>query len=86
MDIFFRTWNKIVKMKDVLEVSKNFLVVSSLDGTEKCVLAKYDNEEDANTVLNRIDDIMTDFVRLDKKVIFIDIPKEYEKEYVKKNK
>lgn len=76
MDIYFRTDKTIVKMNDILEVTGNFLVVSSLDRTKQCVLMKYSSVERAQEVLNNIDIVISGMKVEMRKTIIIEVPKE----------
>lgn len=74
MDIFFRTKNQLVKMKDKLGVERDgYLTTSSLGGQEKYPLIKYENEKKAMEILDRIDEIIDKAIKENANTISIDI-------------
>ncbi len=77
MDIFFRTNTSLVKMKDKLDVERGgYLTTSSLGGQEKYPLARYENEQKAMEILDRIDNILDKAIKENKTTLSINLPAE----------
>ena len=80
MDIFFRTSKSLVKMKDKVDVERGgYLTTSSLGGKEKYPLAKYENEQKAMEILDRIDNILDKAIKENKSTLSINLPVESNK-------
>lgn len=79
MDMFFRTKKSLIKMKDKVEVEvigkdKNYLITSSLNGQETCILGQYSCEQKALEILNRIDELLDKAIKENANNISINIP------------
>lgn len=77
MDIFFRTNKSLVKMKDKINIERGgYLTTSSLGGQEKYPLARYENEEKAIEILNRIDSILDKAISKNANSVSINLPED----------
>ena len=77
MDIFFRTNNSLVKMKDKINIERGgYLTTSSLGGQEKYPLARYENEEKAMEILNKIDNILDKAISKNANSVSINLPED----------
>lgn len=75
MDIFLRNEDKLVRMNDKIEINRDrYLVTSSLDGKNLCVLGEYKTHERALEILNRIDNILDKAIAKNANTVSISIP------------
>lgn len=79
--MFFRTKKSLVRMRDKIEIegrkgNEQYLTTSNLNGEDKCILGRYEREQRALEILDRIDKILDEAIKENRNTVSINIPSE----------
>lgn len=73
MDIIIKTERGITRMKDSIEIEGEYIIHSSLNGKEKKIIKKCENEEEAKKIIEEIDRIIDRGIKEGKETINIEV-------------